>query len=79
MTQTKFAEKLNVTRSCVNLWEMGTNTPSMPYIRDVALLFGVSVDYLLDMPQNNTVSVDGLTDREIASIIEIIECYRIKH
>lgn len=79
MTQAALAKKLNVTRSCVNAWEIGVSTPSTRFMKELALVFDVSTDYLFDMPENNTISVDGLTDREIASIAEIIECYRNRH
>lgn len=75
MTQSELARELGITRSGVNAWEMGVTTPSTAYIVELALLFGVSTDYLLDMPKTKTISVDGLTDREIASLTEIIECY----
>ncbi|MBQ8235441.1 MAG: hypothetical protein IJZ37_01995 [Clostridia bacterium] len=42
----------------------------------MSMFFRVSTDYLLDLPDTATVSVQGLSDREIASIVEIIECYR---
>ena len=76
MTQAELARKLGVTRSGVNAWEMGITTPSTQYIVELSLLFKVSTDYLLDMPVMTTVSVDGLSDREIASVVEIIECYK---
>lgn len=79
MTQTELAKKLGITRSGVNAWEMGVSVPSTQYIMELALLFGVSTDYLLDLPSTSTVSVDGLSDREIASIVEIINCYKEKN
>lgn len=78
LTQSELAKKLGITRSGVNAWEMGISVPSTQYIVELALLFKVSTDYLLDMPQTQGISVDGLSDREIASVIEIIECYRAK-
>lgn len=75
ITQAELAKRLGVTRSGVNAWEMGTTTPSTMYVVELALLFGVSTDYLLDMPKTKTISVNGLTDREIASLTEIVECY----
>ena len=76
MTQAELARKLGVTRSGVNAWEMGITTPSTQYVVELSIFFKVSTDYLLDMPQTSTVCVDGLTDREIASVVEIIACYK---
>ncbi len=78
ITQAQLARQLGITRSSVNAWEMGTVIPSTYYIVQLAILFSVSTDYLLDMPKTKTVSVDGLSDREIASVLEIIDCYKLK-
>ncbi len=76
ITQAQLARRLGVTRSSVNSWEMGIAIPSTQYIVQLALMFSVSTDYLLDMPRTKSVSVEGLTDREIASVVEVIDCYK---
>ena len=78
MTQADLARRLGVTRSGVNAWEMGITTPSTQYVVELSLLFKVSTDFLLDMPKGVTISVDGLSEREIASLIEMANCYREK-
>lgn len=78
ITQAELAKQLGLTRAGVNAWEMGISVPSTQYIVELALFFGVSTDYLLDLKQTTTVSVEGLNDREIASIVEIIDCFRKK-
>ncbi len=77
ITQAELARKLGVTRSGVNAWEMGISVPSTQYIAELSIFFGVSVDYLLGLNSTSTISVEGLTDREIASILEIIRCYKL--
>ena len=76
MTQSELAKRLGITRSGVNAWEMGITAPSTQYIVKLAEIFKVSTDYLLDVASTSTISVEGLTDREIASIVEIVNCYR---
>lgn len=76
ITQAELARKLGVTRSGVNAWEMGISVPSTQYIAELSVFFGVSVDYLLGLNNTSTISVEGLSDREIASILEIIQCYK---
>lgn len=78
ITQASLARELGITRSSVNAWEMGLSIPSTQYIVELALIFNVSTDYLLGIEKTSTISVDGLTDREIASIVEIVECYKAK-
>lgn len=76
LTQSELAKRIGITRSGVNAWEMGISTPSTQYVVELALFFGVSTDYLLDLNKTATVSVEGLNDREIASVVEIIQCYK---
>lgn len=76
LTQAELARRLGVTRSGVNAWEMGVSVPSTQYIVELALLFEVSTDYLLGINSGATVSVEGLGDEEIASVVEVIRCYR---
>lgn len=78
LTQSELAKELNLTRSAVNSWEMGITTPSVEYIIKLARLFNVSTDYILDMPQTKTIAVDGLSDKEVASLVEIVNCYKNK-
>ena len=76
LTQSDLAKKLGITRSSVNAWEMGISTPSTQYLMELALLFKVSTDYLLGMQSSSTISVEGLSEKEITSIVEIISCYK---
>lgn len=78
ITQAELAKQLGITRAGVNAWEMGISVPSTQYIVELACYFGVSTDYLLEVDHTATVSVQGLNDREVASIVEIIECYKAK-
>ena len=79
LTQTDLSKKLGITRSGVNAWEMGLSIPSTQYVVALATLFKVSTDYLLGLTTTSSVSVEGLNDREIASIVEIISCMRESH
>ena len=78
ITQAELAKQLGLTRAGVNAWEMGISVPSTQYVVELALFFKVSTDYLLDLKETATVSVDGLDDREISSVVEIINCLRKK-
>ncbi|MCD8180825.1 MAG: helix-turn-helix domain-containing protein [Firmicutes bacterium] len=46
MTQVDLARKLNVSRSCIANWESGQRCPEYPYIKEMAVIFGVPMDYL---------------------------------
>ncbi len=79
ITQSALANSLGITRSAVNAWEMGITVPSTQYVVHLAKFFNVSTDYLLDISTTATISVEGLTEREIASLVEIVECYKNKN
>lgn len=48
LTQSEFAEKLFVTRQSVQKWETGVASPDVMKLKDIARIFGVTVDQLLD-------------------------------
>ena len=47
MTQMKFAEKLNISRSYMNKIEKGAKTASIDLLIEIAVYGGVSLDYLV--------------------------------
>ena len=49
MTQAELAQKLNYSDKAVSKWERAESIPDVSVLRDVALLFGVTVDYLLTL------------------------------
>mgnify|MGYP004920295663 FL=1 len=75
LTQTELAKKLNITRSSVNAWEMGISVPSTTYLIELALLFHVSTDFLLDLEQNNTIDISTLSEREAVLIYELVDYF----
>ena len=61
MSQDELAEKLNVTRQSISLWETGQTQPSLENIVALAKLFEISTDELLvsdktEQPASNTVA-----------------------
>ena len=72
-TQSELAKQLGITRSSVNAWEMGISVPSTQYIVELAHIFHVSTDYLLGVNTTSTVSVAGLSDKDIELINSIIQ------
>lgn len=47
LTQAELAEKLNYSDKAVSKWERGESMPDIEVLKQIADLFGVSVDYLL--------------------------------
>ncbi len=48
LSQSELADKLVVSRQAVSKWESGKGTPDIMNLKNMANLFDVSVDYLLD-------------------------------
>lgn len=79
LTQTELSKKLGITRSSVNAWEMGISIPSTQYIVELADIFSVSTDYLLNVNSTSTISVRGLTERDVALVYELVAHLRNKN
>ena len=79
ITQAELARKLGVTRSGVNAWELGISVPSTQYIVELAAIFSVSTDYLLNVDTSASISINGLTEEDIKIVYEIIEHLKKKN
>ena len=76
LTQAEIARQLGISRAGVNAWEMGLAVPSTQYVVELAKMFGVSTDYLLGMDTTASVSVEGLSEKQVAAVVNVIECFR---
>jgi len=72
ITQAELAKQLNITRSSVNAWEQGISVPSTQFIVELAYIFKVSTDYLLGVDTTATVSVAGLSEKDIQIVNALI-------
>ena len=79
LTQAEIARILGISRSGVNAWEMGLSVPSTQYIVELAKLFNVSTDYLLCMENTSTISIVGLSQKQVAVLLETIDCFKNPH
>lgn len=73
LSQAELAKRLGVTQQAVGRWERDKNLPDNDILKKISVMFGVSLDYLLD---NNTHHNDGLPpltpkdERQIARDLE---------
>ena len=79
LTQSALAKRLGLTRAGVNEWEMGISVPSTQYIRELALLFHVSSDYLLGLEGMSTLDISGLTEEDKDILIQLVNHFRNKN
>ena len=74
-SQSDLADKLGIARTSVLAWENQTSQPAMKHIVELARLFRVSTDYLLEAESKRTLSLDGLSDDEIAIICSLLNYF----
>jgi transcriptional regulator with XRE-family HTH domain len=75
LTQAELAKRLGLTRASVNGWEMGLAVPSTAVLVELAQTFRVSTDYLLGLPHDATINVNGLSEKEVAILADLINCF----
>lgn len=76
LTQAEVARTLGISRSGVNAWEMGLSVPSTQYVVELAKKFDVSADYLLGLEDTASISVKGLSHKQVSVLLELIQCFR---
>ena len=59
LTQEELASCLNVSRQAITKWESGEGTPDIDNLKNIALFFHVSVDYLVDSKTETTLDLKG--------------------
>ena len=78
LSRSQVAELIGVSVSMVGLYESGTRLPSLSALVKLAAHYKVSIDYLLDIntDSNNTLSLDGLTPKQVKSLKMVADCFR---
>ena len=67
LTQEDLASELNVSRQAITKWESGDGAPDIDNLKNIALFFHVSVDYLID---NKTEQIIDLKNK--FNLVEIL-------
>ena len=78
-SQADLAYKLKIARTSVLAWENQTSVPAMKHIIALSELFRVSTDYLLEVDNKRTISLDGLANEEINIICGLLNYFDQKH
>lgn len=78
MSQTELANRLNVTRSSVNAWEMGISVPSVQNLVELSNIFHVTVDYLIGLSASEAVNLDGYSEQEKELVYGLLKYFDAK-
>ena len=62
------AKELGISSAVLTKWKNGISYPNGEFLIKIAKYFNVTTDYLLGLTGDNTVNMDGLTEKEIAHI-----------
>ena len=73
MTQTDLAQRLGISRSAVNSWEMSLSSPSLQNIVEMIKIFHVNADYLLASSDRLTVDITDLKNEEREIVLRLID------
>ncbi|MBQ7788978.1 MAG: helix-turn-helix transcriptional regulator [Clostridia bacterium] len=76
MTQTDLANKLGISRSAVNSWEMSLSSPSLTNIIEMSRIFHVSSDYILSSSEKLLIDITELNNEQREIIFKLIECFK---
>lgn len=78
LTQAQLAKKLGVTKSVISAYETGIRMPSYDIFIYIAKIFKVSTDYLLGLERKQEIDLSGLTDEEVAVLLNLIKAMKHK-
>ena len=67
VSQEELADVLNTSRQAISKWERGESDPDIDRLKDLAIYFGVSIDYLLGYDLEST-SVNSFIERTKKSL-----------
>ncbi len=71
LTQEQVAIRLNLTKASISGYENNTITPPNDMVVKLALMYGVSTDYLLGLDKEETIVISELTksQKEIVTLL----------
>ena len=78
LTLKQVSERVGVSVSVLSAYEVEDRHPSYHILLKLATLYDVSCDYLIGKAEMRTLNVDGLSDREVNSLAEIIAIMKEK-
>ena len=73
LSQAQLAERIGITKGMVSAYENSIRMPSYPVLIKIAGVFNVSTDYLLGIESGPTLQTNGLTEKQIAVVQDVID------
>ena len=76
MSQEELGRRLGRSKSVISSYENNLKLPSIDILTDMALIFNVSLDYLVGIDKAEMVSINGLSDAQRDIIDSIIFLFK---
>ena len=79
LTQLELAEKLNYSDKAISKWERGESLPDIVILKQLADMYGVGVDYILNEHSEDTISKYRMPKPELNNklIITLLACLSV--
>ena len=76
LTQTELAKLIGSSKALVSKYETNQSQPPYEILIQIAYVFNVSTDYLLGIANRDYISVEGLSDRQMAAVDLMVHEFR---
>ncbi|MCL2224844.1 MAG: helix-turn-helix domain-containing protein [Defluviitaleaceae bacterium] len=77
LSQAEVARRIGISKAMISAYELEQRCPSYEVLVKLAIFYNVSADYLLGI-EKTAIKYDGLSEKEIRAVMNIIEVIRDK-
>lgn len=79
LSQSQVSARLNITKSSISGYENNIITPSNDIIVKLALLYGVTTDYLLGLDNNESIVISDLTNNQKEIVRVLVNEFKLNN
>jgi len=76
LSQSQLGAMIGVSKAVISKYENSQSYPGYDVLIRLANTFKVSTDYLLGVEKKKTIDIDGLSNRQIDTLVSVAEEYR---
>lgn len=73
LSQKVVAARIGVTRATISAYENNLTTPSVEQLVKLALLYGASLDFMLNLDRRDVLYLDGLTESQRLTVRSMVD------
>ncbi len=73
LTQQQLSDKLGLTKSVISAYETDLRLPSYDVLKHIAVIFGVTTDYLLGMSKEKTIDASKLSESDYLMVVSLVD------